>query len=86
MYFCFTGFEGGTCAGDLLGVVDSPPDCCFIPDRGGLGGGSFVASGEEDCISCMSQIGEDSNNNITSIIDLFLLTTSNYYVHWSSKP
>ena len=58
MFFCFEGFMGGTCSGSLFGVVNNPEDCCFTPERGGLGGGSFVETDEVDCFSCMTIIGE----------------------------
>ena len=58
MFFCFEGFAGGTCSGTLLGAVSTPNDCCFVPDRGGLGGGSYVESGSEQCFNCMTIIGE----------------------------
>lgn len=62
MIFCFGGFTGGTCSGDLLGegALSSPEACCFLPDRGGLGGGAFVIFGNETCFSCMTVIGESS--------------------------
>ena len=58
MMFCFEDFAAGTCAGPLFGVVDSPEECCFTPERSGLGGGSFVESGNETCTSCMTIIGK----------------------------
>ena len=59
MYFCFEAFLANTCARNLLGTTPSPEECCFSTDRGGLGGGSYVASGDEECFSCMNIIGEE---------------------------
>ena len=57
MYFCFEQFDRDSCAGDLLGRVSTPSECCFLRDRG-LGGGSYVAAGDERCINCMTLTGE----------------------------
>ena len=60
MYFCFEGFVGGTCSGSLLGATTDTLDCCRPTSQGGLGGGSFVASGAEECFQCdIDLIGED---------------------------
>ena len=58
MFFCFERFESDSCAGQLIAGVSRPEDCCFTIDRGGLGGGSFVASGDEQCFNCMNVTGE----------------------------
>lgn len=63
MVFCFEGFTGGTCSGNLLGVgpLGSPEECCFLPTRSvdpGLGGGAYVRPGNDTCFSCMTVIGE----------------------------
>ena len=58
MFFCFEGFEAGTCSGGLIASVASPEECCFTPGRGGHGGGAYVAAGDERCFNCMTIIGE----------------------------
>ena len=58
MYFCFERFDSDSCAGALRGRVSTPSECCFLSDRGGLGGGSYVAAGDEQCINCMTVTGE----------------------------
>ena len=60
-----------------MGAVDSPEECCFIPGRGGLGGGSFVAGGDEDCFSCMTIIGE--TNNTFKLMDCFVTVLNVFF-------
>jgi hypothetical protein len=72
MFFCFEGF-GGTCSGDLLGAVSSPEDCCFTPNRNGLGGGAYVAAGDEQCRNCMDITGTSPKDAVSLNRD----TTSN---------
>lgn len=82
MIFCFRGFTGGTCSGDLLGggAVNSPQECCFSPDREenpGLGGGAYVISGDETCFSCMTVIGESVTHAILFVKVKFNIWQSN---------
>ena len=51
--FAFSSFNDATntCEGRLLGMV-ADPDVACAPDPYGLGAGSYVAPGSEDCQRC----------------------------------
>ena len=55
---CFPGGDTTCTSIPIAGGASSAEACCFIPSRGGLGGGSYSAVGGEQCINCMTVVGK----------------------------
>lgn len=54
---CFEAGDTACTTMPMPGGADSIQDCCFTTDRGGRGGGSYSATGNTECFSCMTVVG-----------------------------